>query len=336
MKKIIVSVIVVIVVVGGLGYWFYQSKTENIATKKITIDPKNCTYIVDGKNVTLKNGYSEEQIFPGSAPEIVTQYFGNEAVADFNGDGIEDTAFLLTQNSGGSGTFYYVVAALGSKDGCKGTNAVLLGDRIAPQTTEFNNGEIIVNYADRKPNEPMTATPSMGVSKYLEVKDGSLVEVIKPSTSCVPNWQCGWGPCIIPPCAPGSSSSACTNGSQSMVAVDSNHCGLPASTAKIACPALARICSSSTSSTGEVVRKAGEKEFNFLIQKINTDSVDGLMYTLYPVAILQGKPTTLHTGDTVGYSCEGKTAILSSINVANQTVIFNETTTNAPHGGCPI
>ena len=162
MKKVIALVIVAIIAVGGLGYWFYQSKTA--------IDPKNCAYIIEGKNVTLKNGYSEDQS---------TQYFGNEVAADFNGDGIKDTAFLLTQSSGGSGTFYYVVAALSSENGCKGTNAVLLGDRIAPQTTEFNNGEIIVNYADRKPNEPMTALPSVGISKYFTVKNGSLNEIIK-------------------------------------------------------------------------------------------------------------------------------------------------------------
>ena len=109
----------------------------------------------------------------------MTEYFGNEVMADFNGDGLKDTAFILTQNSGGSGTFYYAVVALSSKGGCKGTNAILLGDRIAPQTTEFSNGKIIVNYADRKPTEPMSATPSVGVSKHLEVKGGSLVEVIK-------------------------------------------------------------------------------------------------------------------------------------------------------------
>jgi peptidoglycan hydrolase-like protein with peptidoglycan-binding domain len=62
------------------------------------------------------------------------------------------------------------------------------------------------------------------------------------SSACIPNWQCGWGPCIIPPCVPGSNSVACTNGTQSQVAVDSNNCGVPSSNVNIACPALARIC----------------------------------------------------------------------------------------------
>ena len=96
-----------------------------------------------------------------------------------NGDKTEDIAFLITNSSGGSGTFYYVVAAVLEADGYRGTNAMLLGDRIAPQTTEFRNGEIIVNYADRKAGEPMTTPPSVGVSKYFKITNNRLVEIKK-------------------------------------------------------------------------------------------------------------------------------------------------------------
>ena len=134
------------------------------------------TYTIEGVNVTLVNGAASTPAAPGSASTIDTRYFGNEAEGDLNGDGVPDVAFLLTQSGGGSGTFYYVVAALATSNGHQGTNAVLLGDRIAPQTTEIRNGELIVNYADRAPGEPMTAQPSLGVSKYLTVENGALVE----------------------------------------------------------------------------------------------------------------------------------------------------------------
>lgn len=147
--------------------------------KKENLDPKNCTYIIENKNIALKDGYSEEPIVPGSASKLITRYFGNEVSGDFNGDGFSDIAFLLTQNPGGSGTFYYAAVALGSEKECNGTNAIFLGDRIAPQTTEFQNGEIIVNYATRKPDEPMTTPPSVGVSKYFKVSDSRLVEIQK-------------------------------------------------------------------------------------------------------------------------------------------------------------
>ena len=125
---------------------------------------KNITYEIERQTVTL-----EKEI----------RYFGNDANGDLNGDGKEDIAFLLTQSPGGSGTFYYIAVALKTVDGHKGTNAMFLGDRIAPQTTEIRNGEIIVNYADRKLDEPMTTAPSVGVSKYFKVVNNRLIKVTK-------------------------------------------------------------------------------------------------------------------------------------------------------------
>ncbi len=108
--------------------------------------------------------------------QIGTRYFGYDSKGDLNGDGVEDVAFLLTEDNGGSGTFYYVVVALGTDTGYVGTNAIILGDRIAPQSTEIQNDEVIVNYADRLPTDPMTAQPSVGVSRYFRITDGKLIE----------------------------------------------------------------------------------------------------------------------------------------------------------------
>lgn len=170
-KKFIL--IILIIIAAGIGYWLYQSRPA------VVLDPQNCAYTIEGKSILLKDGSAEEEIAAGSAAKLVTRYFGNKTVGDFNGDGLSDMVFLLTQNSGGTGTFYYAVVALGTNNGCQGTNAILLGDRIAPQTTEFRNGEIIINYADRQSGEPMTADPSLGVSKYLKINNNSLIEVQK-------------------------------------------------------------------------------------------------------------------------------------------------------------
>lgn len=129
--------------------------------------------------MTLVNGFFEAESAPGSATKITTRYFGNEAFGDLNGDGKEDVAFLLTQSTGG-GTFFYVVAALETASGVEGTNAIFLGDRIAPQNTSIENGVITVNYADRNPGEPFTTQPSLGISKYLKVEANLLVEINKP------------------------------------------------------------------------------------------------------------------------------------------------------------
>lgn len=151
-----------------------ESHLPTHSAKKPGIE--NIAYTVDGTSVTLKNGKSEVEITPGSSSKTITRYFGNNAIGDLNGDGTEDVAFLLTQESGGSGTFYYVVVALMTENGYVGTDAVFLGDRIAPQSTEIKNGRIIVNYADRKIDESMTTKPTVGISKYLKVVDGKLVE----------------------------------------------------------------------------------------------------------------------------------------------------------------
>ncbi len=169
--KSYISVAVLILLIAGGAYWYATMPKPNA-----TGDYKNITYIIEGQPVMLRGGASQTPAAPGSASTVTTRYFGNEAQGDLNGDGTPDIAFLLTQSSGGSGTFYYVVVALKTAGGYQGTNAILLGDRIAPQTTEIRDGEVIVNYADRNPGEPMTAQPSLGVSKYLLVENGSLVE----------------------------------------------------------------------------------------------------------------------------------------------------------------
>lgn len=137
---------------------------------------KNTTVQIAGQPVTLVNGISETEAAPGSASRVVTRYFGNEATGDLNGDGLADAAFLLTQTRGGSGTFFYVVAALATPSGLTGTNAVLLGDRVAPQATHVTDRTVVVSYADRAPGTPMTTPPSVGTSKTLHLVGTTLVE----------------------------------------------------------------------------------------------------------------------------------------------------------------
>lgn len=174
------AIIILCLGIIALGFFLKPKGVPKEIVVHVNDGYKNATYEIDGRNVALVNGVEQEEIAPDSASMLVTRYFGNEARGDLNGDGLEDVAFLLTEEGGGSGVFYYVVAAINTGDGYTGTSAVYLGDRIAPQTTEIRNGQIIVNYAERASNEAMTTAPSHGVSKYLKVQGKDLVEA-KPS-----------------------------------------------------------------------------------------------------------------------------------------------------------
>jgi hypothetical protein len=169
-------------VIPRAGVKFIQAGTSRIpvpdggeAQKTSAADPLQASYRIERQEVCLIDGQAETKAAPGSATKIKTSVFGQPVFGDLNEDGNEDAALLLVHQPGGSGTFYYVAAALNTSDGFRGTNAVLLGDRIAPQTIEIRDGVVIANYADRQPEESMAVPPSVGISKYLVIKAGELV-----------------------------------------------------------------------------------------------------------------------------------------------------------------
>jgi len=156
-----------------------SSNLNQNSIKSESTDIKNATYIIDGKVVTLKKGISTVPVVPGSSSMITTKYWGNEIKHDFDGDGRDDTAFILTQNTGGSGTFYYVVIALNMARGYIGSNGFLLGDRIAPESITMSKNlstpdVIIVNYMDRKIGEAFTVKPSVLKSVWLKLDTKTL------------------------------------------------------------------------------------------------------------------------------------------------------------------
>lgn len=170
MGKILRAAIGLAIILGGGWYLFSMIGRSPVdqPSLKATAAYKNIAYIIDGQRVQLVNGVAERAAAPGSASRITTSYFGDELHKDLNGDGREDVAFLLIQDGGGSGTFFYVVAALDLADGWVGSHATFIGDRIAPQTIDSGPGSsIIVNYADRKSGEPMTTQPSQAKSLRL-------------------------------------------------------------------------------------------------------------------------------------------------------------------------
>lgn len=172
-KKSIGFIIVSAVLV--VGYFIFQSPV--VDPVEVTVeknDHKNATYMIEGNPVQLTDGYAQSESAAGASDQTITRYFGNELVTDLDGDGDDDIAFVLSQETGGSGIFYYAVAALNTEDGYVGSDGYLLGDRIAPQSTNVSQNPrhvnvVVFNYVERAPGEPMTAQPSVGASVYLKV-----------------------------------------------------------------------------------------------------------------------------------------------------------------------
>jgi hypothetical protein len=171
----LVLFILIILIAGAAWYGLREKAPEAILPSTESV------FTIDGIPVMLINGTSEVESAPGSASKTITSYFGNEVQGDFNQDGTVDKAYLVTQTTGGSGTFFFIATSLGGP-------ALVLGDRIAPQTTEWRDGKIIVNYADRNPGEPMTTTPTAAMSRYFIWNNGALAEV-ESATSTADGWR---------------------------------------------------------------------------------------------------------------------------------------------------
>lgn len=167
MKQAFLVFLVYVVFIGGIAVLDKKYPAE-ISQETLPSDYKNLSFFISGEKVTMVNGISRVPVIENSASMTTTQYFGNEVRADIDSDGDEDVVFLVTQNSGGSGVFFFAVAAIKENEGYRGSHAVLIGDRISPQTTEYRNGLVIVNYADRAPGEPFITPPHVGKSLYLK------------------------------------------------------------------------------------------------------------------------------------------------------------------------
>jgi hypothetical protein len=142
------------------------------------VDPSNATYTIEQRKVTLNGGAFEEPAAPGSAVKATTRLLDKRANGDLNADGTPDAAVVITYSGGGSGTFYYLVALLGTGAGkSASTAAVLLGDRITIEAVRVDGGKVSVDTLDRKPGEPFATAPSVKVTRVFQVKDEALTEI---------------------------------------------------------------------------------------------------------------------------------------------------------------
>jgi hypothetical protein len=185
MKKISWIIIVILVIAAGF-FIFYNKKTETTlmpenptSTQRLTApDVKNATFVIENTPVTLENGLAGQPAAPGSADEVETRLFGEPVLGDLNGDNVDDAAVFLIQSTGGTGTFFYLVALVSSPTGYTGSSGIFLGDRIMPGKLSIDEkGTILAYYKDRRQDEPFSAQPTIERAVYAAVRNGILVDV---------------------------------------------------------------------------------------------------------------------------------------------------------------
>jgi len=192
MKKIVViilgcvvGVILLVAVAGFIRFNFTDGgdivPPVDTIPYVVHLDVKNMAYDIEGDVFTLKNGVAEKEAAPGSATKDTLTIFGEPVYGDLDADGDTDAALLLVNDSGGTGKFYYAVLAMNTGTVYKPTNAMFLGDRIAPQNVTIQAGRAVYAFAERKADDPMTAEPSVGktVWVHFDKNTGEIGEWVK-------------------------------------------------------------------------------------------------------------------------------------------------------------
>lgn len=137
-----------------------------------SIDYKDAIYRVGNKDVTLLGGQHTEPAAPDSAAQDVTRVVEPPVHAGGMLGGRPAVAVFLSEEGGGSGTFYYAAVVFG--DG-RGTT-FQIGDRIQPTGIAINGDDLVVSYLDRKPDEPMVVPPTVPRERHFAYLNEQIVE----------------------------------------------------------------------------------------------------------------------------------------------------------------
>jgi hypothetical protein len=130
---------------------------------------------VEGGKVPLSNGKWTDPEGGSTFGLHATHAFG-----DLDGDGNEDAVVILTESTGGTGTFYYMFAVI-NRDGqpVQVGEPEWLGDRTLIQRLSIDRkGIITIRYVTHGDND-RSCCPTMKIEDRYRVADGKLVGITK-------------------------------------------------------------------------------------------------------------------------------------------------------------
>jgi hypothetical protein len=118
-------------------------------------------------------------LFTANRSPLPTGYVkADELAVDLNADGKTDYVYLLGKDTGTT-TAYYAVASIDSFLGFKITDPQFIANKISPQNIELTSGQIVINYSDRAPGEPLSTEARFWNAKIFEIQNGQLVRIKK-------------------------------------------------------------------------------------------------------------------------------------------------------------
>ncbi len=123
--------------------------------------------LVDGMGALVYGEGATERVQVGLVDDRV-------AFGDLDGDGIADAAVVAYVNSGGSGTFIYLIAVLDGDSAPVQAAHALLGDRVRPQSLTIQGGQIQVEALAHGPDDPLCC-PSVIDTRTLVLRGNRLV-----------------------------------------------------------------------------------------------------------------------------------------------------------------
>jgi hypothetical protein len=180
-----VAIVIIIILAAIVGLFLIKgdkAETTPYPTPSSTVqvpptqpfDFDNQSINLDDQTLTFKDGsYNDNASHTAKIDHRVESPSGHLAAA------------ILIDQPGGSGIFYYLVGAM-MKDGQEVySTPILLGDRImflkvtVEDPEEYDNGEIVVEYLDHGPNDPMSGEPTKQMNeKYAFEENGNLIHAL--------------------------------------------------------------------------------------------------------------------------------------------------------------
>ncbi|MFQ5812502.1 MAG: META domain-containing protein [Anaerolineae bacterium] len=163
-------------------------------TAQLTLEAlQNASYqgIYD-EPVQLTDGRYEGEPFVEGGASRPTVMFHPEVYAfgDLNGDGVDDAAVILIENSGGSGNFRYLAAVINEDGAPVNVATQFVGDREQIQTISIDGNEITVEMLAHGPDDPMCC-PTQQVVQTYALQEDELVqtssEVVSPGSAAAPD-----------------------------------------------------------------------------------------------------------------------------------------------------